>query len=54
MKSFIELKKRMLDKNISFTVLARKDGRSRQFLYRECKKENQKVLDELYKLLSII
>lgn len=54
MKSFIELKKRMIDKNISFTVLAKKDGRSRQYLYRECKKENQKVLDELYKLLSII
>lgn len=54
MKSFIELKKRMIDKNVSFTILARKDGRSRQYLYRECKKENQKVLDELYKLLSII
>ncbi|WP_336161708.1 hypothetical protein [Fusobacterium polymorphum] len=54
MKSFIELKKRMLDKNISFTLLAKKDGRSRQYLYKECKKENQKVLDELYKILSII
>lgn len=54
MKSFIELKKIMLDKNISFTLLAKKDGRSRQYLYKECKKENQKVLDELYKILSII
>ncbi len=54
MKSFIELKKRMLDKNISFTLLAKKDGRSRQYLYKECKKENQKVLDELYKILSVI
>lgn len=54
MKTFIDLKKRMLDKNISFTLLAKKDGRSRQYLYRECKKENQKVLDELYKILSII
>lgn len=52
MKSFIELKKRMLDKNISFTLLAKKDGRSRQYLYKECKKENQKILDELYKILS--
>ncbi|WP_199502194.1 hypothetical protein [Fusobacterium pseudoperiodonticum] len=54
MKTFIDLKKRMLDKNISFTLLAKKDGRSRQYLYKECKKENQKVLDELYKILSII
>lgn len=54
MKTFINLKKRMLDKNISFTLLAKKDGRSRQYLYKECKKENQKVLDELYKILSII
>lgn len=54
MKSFIELKKRMLDKNISFTLLAKKDGRSRQYLYKECKKENQKVLNELYKILSVI
>nr|DAR94735.1 MAG TPA: repressor protein C2 [Caudoviricetes sp.] len=54
MKSFIELKKRMIDKNISFTVLARKDGRSRQYLYRECKIGNQKVLDDLYKILSIL
>lgn len=54
MKTFIDLKKRMLDKNISFTLLAKKDGRSRQYLYKECKKENQKVLDELYEILSII
>jgi len=52
MKSFIELKKRMIDKNISFTVLANKDGRSRQYLYRECKKGNQKVLEKLYKIVS--
>lgn len=54
MKSFKELKKRMIDKNVSFTLLARKDGRSRQYLYRECKRENQKVLDELYRLLLCI
>lgn len=51
MKSFIELKKRMIDKNVSFTFLAKKDGRSRQYLYKECKKGNQKVLDDLYKIL---
>lgn len=52
MLSFIELKKMMIDKNVSFTFLAKKDGRSRQYLYKECKKKNQKILNELYKILS--
>lgn len=52
MISFIELKKMMIDKNVSFTFLAKKDGRSRQYLYKECKKKNQKILNELYKTLS--
>ncbi|WP_314347053.1 hypothetical protein [Fusobacterium massiliense] len=52
MLSFIELKKMMIDKNVSFTCLAKKDGRSRQYLYKECKKKNQKILNKLYKILS--
>ncbi|AKC57604.1 hypothetical protein FSDG_01566 [Fusobacterium animalis 7_1] len=51
MKTLIELKKRIIDKNTSFTFLAKKDGRSRQYLYKECKKGNQKVLEDLYKIL---
>jgi hypothetical protein len=54
MKSFKELKKKLIDKNVSFTFLAKKDGRSRQYLYRECKIGNQKVLDDLYKILSCL
>lgn len=54
MLSFIELKKMMIDKNVSFTFLAKKDGRSRQYLYKECKKKNQKILNELYKILSYL
>lgn len=52
MKSLAELKKLIIDKNTTFTFLAKKDGRSRWYLYRESKKGNQKVLDDLYKIAS--
>ncbi|CAL7896494.1 hypothetical protein [Fusobacterium necrophorum] len=47
-----DLKKKLIDLNISFTSLAKLDGRSRWYLYRECKKGNQKVLEKLFSLLK--
>lgn len=51
MFTFIDLKKLLIDKRITFTKLAKLDGRSRQYLFKECKAENKKVLLELYEIL---
>lgn len=49
---FIDLKIELLKKDLKFVDLVRADGRSYQYLHRECSAENVKVIDELFKLLS--
>ncbi len=51
MLSFKELKKLMIDKNITFKKVIEKDGRSRQYLTKECNAGNQKVLQKLFDIV---
>lgn len=52
MKTFKELKIELIKKNITFVTLVRLDGRSYQYLHKECKCNNQKVLEKLFCILS--
>lgn len=52
--TFIELKIKMIKKKIKFIDLVKLDGRSYQYLHRECKSENAKVIDKLNDILEKI
>lgn len=52
MLTFEELKIELIKRKIKFSELVRKDGRSYQYLHKECSNENQKVLIRLYSLLE--
>ncbi|MBR8748717.1 hypothetical protein IX317_000376 [Fusobacterium sp. DD29] len=49
---FEDLKIELIKKRLKFIDLVRADGRSYQYLHRECSSENEKVLNELFKLLK--
>ncbi|MGL4802415.1 MAG: hypothetical protein ACRC18_09125 [Cetobacterium sp.] len=49
---FKHLKIELIKRNKTFIELARKDGRSRQYLHRECSKKNEKVIKELFEILK--
>lgn len=52
MFTFENLKIELIKKNLKFSELVKKDGRSYQYLHKECSNGNQKVLAKLFSLLS--
>lgn len=52
MFTFENLKIELIKRKIKFSELVRKDGRSYQYLHKECSNENQKVLLKLNSLLK--
>lgn len=54
MLTFEKLKIQLIIKKIKFSDLVKLDGRSYQYLHKECSAENQKVLLKLKKILDNI
>lgn len=52
MLNFKIIKKLIIDKNTTLEEILKIDGRSRQYITRECKAGNQKVLREIYYILK--
>lgn len=51
MLTFENLKIELIKRNLKFSELVKKDGRSYQYLHKECSNGNQKVLSKLFGIL---
>lgn len=49
---FKELKIKLIEKNLKFIDLVKIDGRSYQYLHKNCRENNKKVLKQLYEILN--
>lgn len=52
MLTFENLKIELIKKKIKFIDLVKIDGRSYQYLHKECSNDNKKVLSRLFELLE--
>lgn len=51
---FKELKIELIKKNKTFIELVRIDGRSWQYLHKECSKGNKKILEKMFEILKTL
>lgn len=52
--NFKELKIELIKKNRKFIELVKLDGRSYQYLHKECSRNNEKVIENLFRILKKI